>query len=130
MRERTPLWAFLDGAAAFSFSMLVCLTIRSSQALADTWGIQHIHNLTLENDGLMAATILLLFPSAAFLYGGIRMIFAAREAVEKKALEKGIEKGRADERQRILNVLDKHGVQLPPNVDRDLNNSNGASPQT
>ena len=126
MTERPPLWTLLDGAAAFSFSMLVSLTIRSSQALADTWGIQFIHNLTRENDGLMAAAMLLLFPSTAFLYEGVKMIFAAKEAVEKKA----IEKGRAQERQRIMNVLDKHGIQLPPDVDRDLNNSNGAAPRS
>ena len=89
MRDRPPLWSFLDGAAAFSFSMLVSLIIRSSQALADTWGIQLIHNLTRENDGLMAATILLLFPSAAFLCGGVKNdIRSQRSRREKGARER------------------------------------------
>ena len=57
------------------------------------------------------------------------MIFAAREAVERKAREKD-ERIRAEERQRILSLLKSRGVQLPPDVDRDLNNSNGASPQS
>ena len=41
------------------------------------------------------------------------MIFAAKEAVEKKAQEK--------ERRRILNLLERHGVELPPDVVNDLN---------
>ena len=57
------------------------------------------------------------------------MIFAAREAVERKAREKD-ERIRGEERQRIRSLLKSRGVQLPPDVDRDLNNSNGASPQS
>ena len=61
------------------------------------------------------------------------MIFAAREAVERKAREKDErirKEARAEELRRIKTLLDRHGVQLPPDVDRDLNNSNGASPQS
>ena len=126
MTERPPLWTLLDGAAAFSFSMLVCLTIRSEQAFANIWGIQFIHNLTLENDGLMVAAVLLLFPSTFVLYGGVKMFFAAKEAVERKARERD-ERIRKETREEVLrsvmNALDRHGIQLPPDVDRELNGS-------
>ena len=47
------------------------------------------------------------------------MIFAAKEAVERKAMEKGLERGRQEERERIereIESLEKSGVQVPPEV--------------
>ena len=128
MNERPPLWNFIDGAAAFSFSMLICLIIRSNQAFAEVWGIHFIHDLTRENDGLVAAMTLLLLPSAAILYGGAKMIFAAKEAVEKKAREKGrsegIEEGRSEERRRIQKLLERRGIEL--SLDDDVSDRNGS----
>ena len=57
------------------------------------------------------------------------MIFAAKEAVEKKAQEK--ERRRildALERDGILNLLDRHGVELPPEIKNDLNGSGSRRP--
>ena len=56
------------------------------------------------------------------------MFFAAKEAVEKKAMEKGREAERRRilnllERHGILELLDKQGVKLPPDVRNDLNGS-------
>ena len=123
MNERPPLWTLLDGAAAFSFSMLISLIIQSNQIFAEVWVLRFIKDLTHQNDGLMASTMLLLFPSTALLYGSVKMIFAAKEAVEKKALEKGRAEGRAQERRRILAALKRHGIELPPEVGNELNGS-------
>ena len=62
------------------------------------------------------------------------MIFAAKEAVEKKArakgLEEGLERGRNQERRRILAALERHGIELPPDLGDDLNGSGSASPRS
>ena len=75
----------------------------------------------------MAATMLLLFPSTAILYGSVKMIFAAKEAVEKKAIAKGREQGIAqgfeEGRRHILDALKRRGIELPPDFDNDLNGS-------
>ena len=143
MNERPPLWLFLDGAAAFSFSMLISLIIQSNQIFAEILVLRFIKDLTHQNDGLMAATMLLLFPSTAILYGSVKMIFAAKEAVEKKAIakgreqgiaqgreqgiaqgrEQGIEQGFEEGRRHILNALKRRGIELPPDFDNDLNGS-------
>lgn len=130
MNERPPLWSFIDGVAAFSFSMLICLVIRSNEVFAEVWGISFIYDLTHENDGLVAAMTLLLLPSAAILYGGAKMIFAAKEAVEKKAREKGrsegIAKGRAEERRRIQKLLERQGIELSLDDVQDRNGTDAS----
>ena len=135
MNERPPLWLFLDGAAAFSFSMLISLIIQSNRIFAEILVLRLIKDLTHQNDGLMASTMLLLFPSTAILYGSVKMIFAAKEAVEKKAIAKGREQGiaqgiaqgreqgREQERRHILDALKRRDVELPPDFDNDLNGS-------
>jgi hypothetical protein len=49
------------------------------------------------------------------------MIFAAKEAVEKKAMAKGRQEGQKAERERIeqgLEALEKSGVTIPPEIAR------------
>ena len=126
MNERPPLWLFLDGAAAFSFSMLISLIIQSNQIFAEILVLRFIKDLTHQNDGLMASTMLLLFPSTAILYGSVKMIFAAKEAVERRARardERMRAQGREQERRHILDALKRRGVELPPDFDNDLNGS-------
>ena len=139
MNERPSLWLFLDGAAAFSFSMLVSLILQRNDIFAEWWGFHFVKELTHQNDGLMASTLLLLFPTTAVMYGGINMFFAAKEAVERKARardermreegrargrEEGIEAGREQGVREILNALERRGVELPPDVvDECLNGS-------
>ena len=131
MNKIPPLWTLLDGASAFSVSMLVSLTIQSNPIFAEVWVIRIVKDLTHQNDGLMASTMLLLFPSTVVLYWGVKMIFAAKEAVEKRAREKGreegLEKGREQERRRILAALKRRGIDLPPDFDNELNGSGSAS---
>ena len=126
MNEKPPLWFFLDGAASFSLSMLISLIIQGNQIFAEIWGVNFVKELTHQNDGLMASTILLLFPSTAALYGGIQMFFAAKEAVERRARardERMREQGRAQERRHILDLLEKHGIELPPDAEEYFNGS-------
>ena len=126
MTERPPLWLFLDSAAAFSFSMLISLIIQSNRIFAEILVLRIIKDLTHQNDGLMAATMLLLFPSTAILYGSVKMIFAAKEAVERRAHardERMRAQGIEQERRRILNALKRRGIELPPDFDNDLNGS-------
>ena len=52
---------------------------------------------------------MMLFPTATVLYGGGNLIFAAKEAVERRARKKG----RAEERNRILDALKQKGVLSP-----------------
>ena len=54
------------------------------------------------------------------------MWFAAREAVERRATERGRREGRQEERERITKALAEHGVELPPEIASML--SNGHDP--
>ena len=65
------------------------------------------------------------------------MIFAAKEAVERRAMEKGrkvgleegrqegLQEGRQEERERIAKALEQHGVEIPPEVARLLARESG-----
>lgn len=78
--------------------------------------------------GIIIVATALLFPTAALLYGGMLMFFAAKDTVERwsrarderaraKVLEEGREAGRAE----IVALLKEHNVQLPPEVLSKLN---------
>ena len=58
------------------------------------------------------------------------MWFAAREAVERRATQRGrregLREGRQEERDRITKALAEHGVELPPEIASML--SNGHDP--
>jgi predicted transposase YdaD len=62
-----------------------------------------------------------------------QVIFAAKEAVEKRAMEKGrkagIQEGREEgeqaEQERIMRELEKNGVAVPPEVARILTLDSG-----
>jgi hypothetical protein len=91
-----------------------------------------LHELTNKEDGVIIVASLLLFPSTLITYGVARVIFAAKEAVEKKALEKGRQEGRQEgqkaERERIereLEALAKSGVEVPPEIARIIARESG-----
>ena len=48
------------------------------------------------------------------------MFFAAKEAVARKARERGWQEGRQEERARISKVLEQHGVTLTPELAKSL----------
>ena len=56
---------------------------------------------------------LLLFPATIALYGVLQMWFAAKEAVEKRAMERGRQEGRQEERERISKALAERGIPPP-----------------
>ena len=103
-----------DGAASISASMLVAVLINSITSFAGLWGLGFLHELTNQQDGLIVVATLLLLPTSFVVYGVSQVIFAAKEAVEKRAMEKG----RRAERERIMRELEKSGVEIPPEVAR------------
>lgn len=80
---------------------------------------------------IVVATLLLL-PTSFAVYGVSQVIFAAKEAVERRAMEKGrkvgLEEGRREERERIAQALEQHGVEIPPEVARMLNIARESEP--
>ena len=134
---RSPSWVLADGSASISASALVAVLLNSFPSLAGLWGLGFLHGLTNKEDGVIIVASLLLFSSTFMIYGVARMIFAAKEAVEKKAMEKGRREGRQEgrlegrlegrqegqeaERDRIereLAALEKNGINVPPEIAR------------
>ena len=137
--SRTP-WRTFDGSIAVSFSMLLAALLKLWKGAAGWPLVGQLHQMTQWEDGVIIVATLLLFPTALALYGGFTMFFAAKEAVEKRAmergrrvgreegrqeginegLEKGIQEGREAERARISRTLAQYGVPLTPEQARIL----------
>ncbi len=123
---RYPAWLLADGSASISASALIAVGIHNSTFLAGVWGLGYLHELTINRqDGVIIVASLLLFPSTLLVYGVASMIFAAKEAIEKRARQKGREEGRRQalkaERKRIeqeLAALENSGVLIPPEIVR------------
>ena len=118
---RPPAWLMADGAASISASMLVAVLINVIPSLSGLWGLRFLQELTLKEDGVIIVATLLLLPISFFVYGVSQVIFAAKEAVEKRAMEKGRKVGEQLERERLrqrLEELEKSGVEIPPEVAR------------
>ena len=127
--SRTP-WRTFDGSIAVSFSMLLAALLKLWKGAAGWPLVGQLHQMTQWEDGVIIVATLLLFPTALTLYGGFAMFFAAKEAVEKRAmergrrvgrqegiqegLEKGVQEGREAERARISKTLAQYGVPLTP----------------
>ena len=120
-----------DGAASISASMLVSVLLNVIPSFAGLWGLGFLQELTNKQDGMIVIATLLLLPASFVVYGVSQVIFAAKEAVEKRAMEKGrkigIQEGRQEgrqegeqtERQRIekgLAELEESGIPIPPEV--------------
>ena len=109
-------WRFVDGSLSVTVSMAIAVAISTCRSCLGVWGIGFLRGLTDKDDGVIILATLLLFPTAVALYGVLQMWFAAKEAVEKRATERGRREGRREERERISKVLAQHGVELPPEV--------------
>ena len=120
------LWRFIDGSASITASMLLAVIINGCRSCSGVWGIGHLKEVSDQEDGVIILATLLLFPSTLALYGVLQMFFAAKEAVEKRAVKRGIQQGRQEERERISRVLAEHGVELPPEVAIILSDGSGA----
>ena len=82
------LWFFLDGSASISFSMLLALLLYAG------WcdglpALGWLAEVTHRDNGVIIVASLLLFPCTLVLYGGLRMFFAAKEAVGKERAPAG-----------------------------------------
>ena len=86
--SRTP-WRTFDGSIAVSFSMLLAVLLKLWKGAASWPLVGQLHQMTQWEDGVIIVATLLLFPTALALYGGFTMFFAAKEAVEKRAMERG-----------------------------------------
>ena len=129
--SRTP-WRTFDGSIAVSFSMLLAALLKLWEGAAGWPLVGQLHQMTQWEDGVIIVATLLLFPTALALYGGFAMFFAAKEAVENRAMERGrrvgrqegrqegIQEGREAERERISKTLAQYGVPLTPEQARIL----------
>lgn len=121
-------WRFFDGAASVSASMLLSLTLNICTLCHDLPVLGYLGHLTNRDDGVIITATLLLFPVTAALYGVFKMLFAAKEAVERKSrergrregIEEGLEAGRRNERERIAHVLREQGIEITPELAKTL----------
>ena len=133
-------WRIFDGSVSVSASMLLSVLISRCDACAGIPVIGFLKELTGQEDGIIIVATLLLFPTTAALYGVFRMFFAAKEAVEKKAMargrqvgrqeghqegikegrQEGIKMGRKGERERIRKEFAEQGVTLTSEMERIL----------
>ena len=113
-------WRIFDGSVSVSASMLLSVIISRCDACAGIPVIGFLKELTGQEDGIIIVATLLLFPTTAALYGVFRMFFAAKEAVEKKAMARGLQAGRKEERERIRKEFAERGVALTPEMERIL----------
>ena len=115
--SRAP-WRTFDGSIAVSFSMLLAALLKLWKGAAGWPLVGQLHQMTQWEDGVIIVATLLLFPTALTLYGGFTMFFAAKEAVENRAMERGRrvgrQEGREAERERISRTLAQYGVPLTP----------------
>ena len=119
--SRTP-WRTFDGSIAVSFSMLLAALLKLWKGAAGWPLVGQLHQMTQWEDGVIIVATLLLFPTALALYGGFAMFFAAKEAVEKRAMERGRREGIQAERERISKTLAQYGVPLTPEQIKVLSN--------
>ena len=116
-RTNWQLWRFVDGALSISVSMLLAALLRDCLSCGGWPVLGYLHGLAVRDDGVIIVGTMLLFPTTAAIYGGIKVFFAAREAVRREAREKG----RQEERERIRKELAKQGIAISPELAKILN---------
>ena len=121
--DHRSIWRFFDGSVSISVSMLLAVLVDSCALCARLPLLSLLASLTERENGIIIVATLLLFPTAAALYGGFTVFFAAKEAVERRAKEKG----RQAERERINKVLaeTEAGVVLTPELIKKLAGEDG-----
>ena len=126
-------WRFFDGAVSISASTWLAIALSQCSSCGSWPLLGLLSRLAAANEtGIIVVATALLFPTAAALYGGMIMFFAAKETVERwaaakdakamaKGREEGREEGRAAGRAEIVALLEEHNVPLPPEVLSKLN---------
>ena len=131
-RNNWQLWRFVDGALSISVSMLLAALLRDCLSCGGWPVLGYLHGLASRDDGVIIVGTMLLFPTTAIIYGGIKVFFAAREAVRRESREKGrqegiregLQEGRQEERERIRKELAKQGIAISPELAKILNRDN------
>ncbi len=141
--RRSPTWGFVDGSLSVSGSMLLAVLINNCQSCNGIWLIGFLKELSDKNAGMIVVATLLLFPTAAVIYGGVHLFFTAKEAFERRqkrlreaAHQTGFERGeeagikvgtaagretgRQEERERISQALERQGITITPEIARIL----------
>ena len=103
-------WRLFDGSIALTLSMLLAVLLRLWEGAANWPVVGTLHRITQWEEGVIIVATLLLFPTALALYGGFKMFFAAKEAVQRQAMRRG----QKVERERIRKVLAERGMPLTP----------------
>ena len=116
----SPTWLLADGAASVSASMLIAVLLNVIPSFAGLWGLGFLQELSNKQDGMIVVATLLLLPTSFAVYGVSRVIFAAKEAVEKRAMRRGRKVGEQAERERIEKILEEEGIELSPRVARRI----------
>ncbi len=116
-----PTWRFFDGAVSISASMLLAILLGDCRGCGGLPVLGYLNALTEREAGVIIAATLLLFPTSMAFYGGMIVFFAAKEFVEKRA----VQRGRRQERERIQRKLAEQGVPLTPEQLRILSRENG-----
>ena len=117
-------WRFFDGSASVSASMLVAVLLSRCVLCENLPVLGLLKTLANEESGVIIAATILLFPTTAVMYGGAQLIFAAKEAVERRAKERlkkqreegraeGRKEGVAEGRKQVRGELEKRGMLTP-----------------
>ena len=116
METNRAWWRFFDGSVSVSTSMLVAVMISKCAQCDELPVISLLKALTNEDSGIIIVATMLLFPTTLMMYGGAKLIFAAKQAVEREARERlkkqrqeGIEEGR----KQVRAELEKRGMLTP-----------------
>ena len=129
-------WRFFDGSVSVSASMLVAVLIRDCALCYNLPIVGLLKTLSVQEDGAIVVATLVLFPAAVVFYGGAKLIFAAKQAVERETRERlrkqreegraeGVKEGRVEGvkegRKQILLELREKGL-LTPEAANDIEN--------
>ena len=93
--------------------MLLAVLVNACDSCGGIWLIGLLKRLSDKDAGLIVVATLLLFPTAVVTYGGLRMWFAAKEAVEKRAMERGQQRERERVGRLLSQALERRGIALP-----------------
>ena len=116
MEDNRGWWRFFDGSISVSATMLVAVLLSKCGPCGGWTVIGFVKGLTEQDSGVIAVATMLLFPVTLTFYGGAQLVFAAKEAVERRTrerLKKQREEGRKEGRKILIEELMQKGVITP-----------------
>ena len=117
LKERGVVWQAV-GFAVFGTASLAALSVYSD---SHHWIITTYRLAAIELNWAYIAII-------ALAIEGVRKVFEKAteirrrysEQADAKAIEKGKQQGERETLERMMSVLDKHGIQLPPEAEAEI----------